>query len=604
MHDPVLDESLKRLAAEASTRFTSLVATGDEIPFDVAENNGDSSHFYRYVPLTSRYIAAHIGELKSLPSYGPARGAVASSQVAAPYLESRGIPVPSDPDRRAEEMLNVFIGSLWEGTTEFSLDISRVEAALESLEVEARDVHEADVLLVPLVGFEMSPSEIELSNGLKIVRADSIDAPLEAISSEGTDRSAWQPAFLAMVPLGEASEGPKAAIEKLHGLVRALRLFKEGTVGLGPFAFAPVGDDAWRRVETGAAPPRQGSYFLIESEVKSLDEFAQKLVEDSPRNEAIAFAEKRFQFGCERSRPVDALPDHLLAIRSALGGEGVIDAPLAARAAALISGKAEDEATRRRIETALDLEQALINNEETTMIGGESSSYLSAWVEDSTRTILREAVLGKYETNLNIVAEETLITSGLQAGEGSIRQRGDTTEWDTIPVPVFEPSDGEAPSPATAEIHVFKPRVVENFGPEVEAGFDPLFGSVPEFEPAEIPGEVKAFEPMPEIEAALGIEPGSNDSGSAEPGSTRLLEPVPEPGEITVSARDEIGSTLREDWLEQERTGDTLSWPSHAMDGLEADRRQRHPSPNPKFFPQPETTEWSVSELEYRRNRP
>ncbi|MGK2932285.1 MAG: hypothetical protein ACSLFD_05895 [Solirubrobacterales bacterium] len=599
MHDPVLDESLKRLAAEASTRFTSLVATGDEIPFDVAENNGDSSHFYRYVPLTSRYIAAHIDELKSLPSYGPARGAVASSQVAAPYLESRGIPVPSDPDRRAEEMLNVFIGSLWEGTTEFSLDISRVEAALESLEVEARDVHEADVLLVPLVGFEMSPSEIELSNGLKIVRSDSVDAPLEAISSEGTDRSAWQPAFLAMAPLGESNEGPKAAIEKLHGLVRALRLFKEGTVGLGPFAFAPVGDEAWRRVETGAAPPRQGSYFLIESEVRSLDEFTQRLVEDTPQNEAIDFAEKRFQFGCERSRPVDALCDHLLAIRSALGGEGVIDAPLAARAAALISGKAEDEATRRRIETALDLEQALINNEETTMIGGESSSYLSAWVEDSTRTILREAVLGKYETNLNVVAEETLITSGIQAGEGSIGQRGSTTEWDTIPEPALEPSDAEDQIPATAEIHVFKPRVVENFGPEVEAGVDPLFGSVPEFEPEAIPGEPASYEPMPEIEKALGIEPGST-----EPGSTRLLEPVPEPGEITVSASDEIGSTLREDWLEQERAGDTLSWPSHAMDGLDSLRRKEHGDPPRKFFPQPEATEWSVSELEYRRNRP
>jgi hypothetical protein len=402
-----------------------------------------------------------------------------------------------------------------------------------------------------------------------------------------------------MAPLGETNEGPKGAIEKLHGLVRALRLFKEGTVGLGPFAFAPVGDDAWRRVETGAAPPRQGSYFLIESEVRSLDKFAQKLVEDTPQNEAIAFAEKRFQFGCERSRPVDALCDHLLAIRSALGGEGVIDAPLAARAAALISGKAEDEATRRRIETALDLEQALINNEETTMIGGESSSYLAAWVEDSTRTILREAVLGKYETNLNVVAEETLITSGLQAGEGSIRQRGETTEWDTIPEPALEPSDADTHIPATAEIHVFKPRVVENFGPEVEAGVDPLFGSVPEFEPAEIPGAPEAYQPMPEIEAALGIEPGST-----QPGSTRLLEPVPEPGEIKVSAKDEIGSSLREDWLEQERAGDTLSWPSHAMDGLDSLRRQEHGTPPRKFFPQPEATEWSVSELEYRRNRP
>lgn len=601
MHDPVLDESLKRLAAEASTRFTTLVATGDEIPFDVAENNGESSHFYRYVPLTSRFITAHLEELKSLPSYAPARGAVASSNVAAPFLEARGLAVPSEPNQRAEEMLGVFITGLWEGSTEFSLDISRVEAALEALEVEARDVHEADVLLVPLVGFEMSPSEIELSNGLKVVRADSVDAPLEATSSEGTERSAWQPAFLAMAPLGETGDGPRLAVERLHGLVRALRLFKEGTVGLGPFAFAPIADEAWRRVETGAAPPRPGSYFLIESEVESFDQFTQRLAEASPQNEAIAFAEKRFQFGCERSRPVDALCDHLLAIRSALGGEGVIDAPLAARAAALISGDAEDELTRKRIESALDLEQSLINNEETMMVGDESASYLAAWVEDSTRQILREAVLGRYETNLNVVAEETLLTSGLQSGEGSIGQRGDS-EWDAIP------------APSEAEIHVFKPRVVgptetasgstASFGPEVEAGVDPLFGSVPEFDPEPLPGRhTEPFEAMPEIEAALGIVPGSGKGGD-DSASERLMEPAPDPGEIRVSASAEIGSTLREDWLSQDRPGQTMEWPSHAMDGLDSIRREAHGDPNRKFFPQPETTEWSVSELEYRRNRP
>lgn len=615
MHDPVLDEALKRLAAEASTRFTSLVATGDEIPFDVAENNGDSSHFYRYVPLTSRYISAHLDELKSLPSYGPARGAVASSNVAAPYLEARGIAVPSEPTRRAEEMIAVFISGLWEGTTEFSLDISRVEAALASLEVETRDVHEADVLLVPLVGFEMTPAELELSNGLKIVRADSVDAPIEATSSEGTERSPWQQAFLAMAPLGDSSDGPKAAVEKLHSLVRALRLFKEGSVGLGPFAFAPIGDDAWRRVETGAHPPRPGSYFLIESESASLDSFIQKMTETSPRNEAIAFAEKRFQFGCERTRPVDALCDHLLAIRSALGGQGVIDAPLAARAAALITGEADDTVARRRIESALDLEQSLINNEETMMIGGESASYLAAWVEDSTRHILREAVLGKYESNLNVVAEETLLTTGLAAGEGSASLMS-TAEWDVIP----EPAETEAEADSGAEIHVFKPRIVEdqpaaesfggtpfgttNVGPEVEAGVDPLFGSVPEFDPEPAPEVETRFESMPEIEAALGIERGSEShrgNDREETGSTRMLEPVPDPGEIKVSASTEIGSTLREDWLSQTRPGQTMEWPAHAMDGFDSDRKQAHGEPDRRLFPEPETTEWSISEMKYRK---
>ncbi|MGA7397551.1 MAG: hypothetical protein WBW62_08905 [Solirubrobacterales bacterium] len=617
MHDPVLDEALKRLAAEASTRFTSLVATGDEIPFDVAENNGDSSHFYRYVPLTSRYISTHLEELKSLPSYGPARGAIASSNVAAPYLEARGVAVPSEPNRRAEEMIAVFIAGLWEGTTEFSLDYSRVEAALASLEIESRDIHEADVLLVPLVGFEMTPSEIELTNGIKIVRADSVDAPIEATSSEGTERSPWQQAFLAMAPLGESSDGPSVAVERLHSLVRSLRLFKEGTVGLGPFAFAPIGDDAWRRVETGAHPPRPGSYFLIESEVSGFDDFVQRLAENSTRNDAIAFAEKRFQFGCERSRPVDALCDHLLAIRSALGGQGVIDAPLAARAAALITGEADDETARKRIESALDLEQALINNEETMMIGGESASYLAAWIEDSTRHILREAVLGSYESNLNVVAEETLITSGLQAGEGSASQMGSTSEWDIVPEPVMEAAEAE---PAGAEIHIFKPRLVEDegassrhnannsFGPEVEAGVDPLFGSVPEFDPEPIPGESETrFESMPEIEAALGIDRGIERDFSdipEIPDITPLREPTPDPGDIKVSASTPIGSTLREDWLSQTRPGQTMEWPAHALDGLDSERKQAHGTPDRKLFPEPETTEWSVSEMQYRRNKP
>ncbi len=630
MHDPVLDEALKRLAAEASTRFTSLVATGDEIPFDVAENNGDSSHFYRYVPLTSRFITAHLDELRSLPSYGPARGAIASSDVAAPYLESRGLPVPSEPTRRAEEMIAVFITSLWEGTTEFSLDISRVEEALAGLEVEARDIREADVLLVPLIGFEMTPTEITLSNGIRIAQADSIQAPLEATSSEGTGRSAWQTAYFALTDLESTESGPRQAIDRLSGLVRALRLYKEGSVGLGPFAFAPVGDDSWRRIETAVSPPRSGSYFLIESEVGRLDELITCLEKESPAADRMEFAQKRFQYGCERETALEALSDHLLAVRASLGGEGVIDAPLEARAAALITGEADDLKARSRVELALDLEQSLINGEDLASIGGESATYIAAWVEDSTRHILREAVLGHYGTNLNVAAEETLITTGLTAGEGSVGTIGSTAEWDAVPEPEFTPgSDSEEITEPVvgdnADIHIFKPRVVG--GTSVDpAGADPLFGLVPEFEPEAIPDVPR--QPMPEIERALGIEPATgSDSGSQVPeftvsasssadnesglfdqdgsgddsGMTRLLEPMPQQGEITVTASTEIGATLREDWLAQaQSSGSTMEWPSHAMDGLDEVRSAPHPAPNRNFFPDPGTTEWSVSDLKFR----
>lgn len=606
MHDPVLDEALKRLAAEASTRFTSLVATGDEIPFDVAENNGDSSHFYRYVPLTSRFIAAHIDELKSLPSYGPARGAIASSEVAAPYLEARGLAVPSEPNRRAEEMISVFISGLWEGTTEFSLDISRVEQALAGLEIQARDIREADVLLAPLIGFEMTPTEVTLVNGIRIVQADAIEAPLEATSSEGTGRSAWQTAYFALTDLESSEQGPRQAISRLNSLIRALRLYKEGSVGLGPFAFAPVGEESWRRIETAVSPPRSGSYFLIESEVKKLDELITCLAKESPAADRMEFAQKRFQFGCERENPVDALSDHLLAIRASLGGEGVIDAPLPARAAALITGEADDLRSRERVELALDLEQAMVNGEDLTSIGGESATYIAAWIEDSTRHILREAVLGHYGSNLNIAAEETLITTGLTAGEGSISTFGSTAEWDAVPEPeedlITEPVAEEG-----ADIHIFKPRVVGGTSVE-EAGEDPLFGIIPEFQPEPLPDVPR--QPMPEIERALGITPAEEGSrndlfdhsgNEDESGSTRLLEPVPDEGEISVTASTEIGATLREDWLAQaQSSGSTMEWPSHAMDGLDEDRRAPHPAPNRSFFPEPETTEWSVSDLKFK----
>jgi hypothetical protein len=563
------------------------------------------------VPLTSNFIDAHAAELGSLPGYGPARGAVVASGVAAPFLESRGLPVASDPDRRAESMIEIFIRELWEGTTEFSLDLSRVEQALARLEVAARDIHEADLLIAPLAGFEMTPNEVELFGGIRIVQADSVDAPLEATSSEGSERSAWQPAYLAMVPLADTSDGPRAALDTLRNLVRALRLFKEGSVGLGPYAYAPVGDESWRRIETGASPVRPGSYFLIESEVARLEEFIRSFAEGSPVIDRLGFAEQRFQFGCERSRPLDALSDHLLAIRSALGGEGVIDAPLSARAAALITGEADDGKARERIEAAMDLELALVNGEDSMMAGNESSAYLAAWVEDSARHVLREAVLGHFGTNLNVAAEETLITGGLRGGEVSAVQMGATAEWDVAATESEE--DGGEPEEQhhEAEVHVLRPAAAKDFGPEVEAGVDPLFGSVPEFEPEPLPEVFAAerFEPMPEIEAALGITPGSAEpadtSDPVESGSTRLLEPVPDPGEITVSAASEIGSTLREDWLSEARPGATMEWPSVAS-GRTRTRSQsasgdEHPPRDPKLFPSPDTTEWSVGELEYRR---
>src|SRR6476661_9714776 len=82
VRDFLLNESIKRLATEAATRFSSLVAMGEEIPFDVAADAGDESSFYSYVPMTGRYVADHAEELRALPSFGPAREAAMEAGVA------------------------------------------------------------------------------------------------------------------------------------------------------------------------------------------------------------------------------------------------------------------------------------------------------------------------------------------------------------------------------------------------------------------------------------------------------------------------------------------------------------------------------------------
>src|SRR3954469_14685211 len=182
VRDPLLSEALQRLAAEAATRFSSLVATGDEIPFDIAEESGDSTLFYRYVPLTARYVGEREAELRSLPAFGPACEAVNAADVATPYLEARGIPVPADPPARAAKMLLAFIAALWDGCGEFSLDRPRLEQALAALDAEARDLHEADLLIAPIVGLQMPISRLDLPN-IQVVSAETIDAPIEAMRS-------------------------------------------------------------------------------------------------------------------------------------------------------------------------------------------------------------------------------------------------------------------------------------------------------------------------------------------------------------------------------------------------------------------------------------
>lgn len=425
VRDRLINDALTRLASEAAIRLSSLVAGGDQIPFDVDTDSGDDSLFYSYRPLTSEYVRGRETELRGLDAFGPARDAVAAAGIAPTYLEARGEPVPADPGERAALMLIVFLARLWDGSTELSLDHERLRNALTVLEAETRGVEEADVLIAPLVGLRMPLPRLQLPHGVQIVRADAIEAPVEAKLSGGMGRAAWEPQFLAIAEQGEGSESAEAALQQLRELISVMHLFKAGSVGLGPHAFAPTGEERWARIATGAPATRPGGYELSEEEAIQLAEFAATLEARPDPDGALAWAVGRFELGCGRDSALEGLSDHLLALRAVLDGQGPVGASLPMRASALIADQTYDRIeAREQIEHALELERSLMNGAPAT-----PGLALATWVEEGVRRILRDAALGELSADLNTAADETLIATGLEAGDGAIV--GMPTDWET-----------------------------------------------------------------------------------------------------------------------------------------------------------------------------
>lgn len=532
MRDRLLNDSLTRLASEAAIKLSAMVAAGDQIPFDVDAESGDDAAFYSYRPLTARYVREREAELRSLDSFPPARDAVAAAGIAALYLEARGEIVPGDPGERAARMLTVFLATLWDGCTELSLNHERLASALAVLEAETRGAEEADVLIAPLVGLRMPLPRLQLPHGVEIVRADALEAPTEAMRSEGMSRAAWEPQFLALAEQGEGPESAEAAMLQLRELVSVMHLFKAGSIGLGPYAFAPTGEGRWARLVTGAPATRPGAYELSEEEAVRLAEFAASLEARPDPDGALAWGVARFEMGCGRETSLEGLSDHLLALRAVLDGQGPVGASLPMRASALLADEELDRVeARERIEEALELERALMNG--TQSLPGLA---VAGWLEEGVRRILRDAALGELGGDLNAAAEETLIAVGLDAGDVEIAVSA---------APLVEP---EAAKPAPS--------------PE------------PEFESPQLP--------LDETEEEHHMEQ-----------ETRILEPIPEAGEIRITARD---------WLDEvEAPESTLDFP--AVDGDVA-HRERIDTPRVRhLFPVPEDADWEVKELKYDHYR-
>jgi hypothetical protein len=622
VRDLVVRESLGRLAEEAGEKLRGLVAAGEELPFDVSEP-GDHSPFAQFAPQTNRFIRSHATALLDLESFAPACSAIASAEVARPYLERLGEPIPNDPGRRAADAVVTFLCRIWEGSAEFALDPSRLEAALLELEdTEEPERGEAEVL-VPMLGLQMPISRLELATA-SLVRAETIDAPQEARNAEGSQRSAWEPLFFAVVqrPLDRSGDGPGPALREL---ITSLRLFKPGSVGMGPHAWARSSGDRWRRISTGAGRPRPGSYWLTGKELSDLVDFSKAAAGLSSRL-TLARAISRFEAGLERPALLDAVSDYVLALRMVLEGGGPAGLELPVRAAALRAEGREREMVRHIVERAVAMEAAIVAGKALETDAG-SPLELVAELESVVRSILRDAVRGRHGADLRAAADETLLADGLAAGEGAETLLGSTAEWGAVGTDdgalwaTENEASRQAPKQAAErdtdpEIEASEPPMPKPV--ELRPAADDLREELVEFEDEYVPA--RTFEQPTQI---IELAPRTEDATDTLLAATDVAEEDARPEELDDPGRSEPAEAeddphmsqqldtqpaeVADDWMSGMSSSDTLDWPERPtalrmLDNRPAERRAARNRVD-HLFPRPEATDWSVRELDYNRRR-
>lgn len=623
------------MAGDASLRLRDLLDSGYEIPYEVRES-GPGSPLAEYVPQTSQFIRECLSQLSELDSFGMACSAMESQGLTGPYLEEMGVPVPGDARRRGEIAGIVFLCRLWQGSSDFTLDDLKLNAAIEEL-VDMGEASLGEVeIVVPLRGFQMDTERLELANA-SIVRSDTVDVPAEARGAEGMGGAGWEPTFLAVTTVDgletsdDGSDVGVRAVEAFKRIVTTLRLFKAGGVALGPHAWVKAGGDRWRRVATGAGKVRPGGYRLADSELGDLAAFSRGLgVQTTPFSRAasdiavrgfpatLMRAISRFEAGLERSVTLEALNDYLLTLRFMLEGGGPAGLSMSMRVGALCAepdGRTEVKAT---IDRAAALERELWSGEPAMGFDKHKPSDVSAEVEDLTRAILRDAALGHLGSELRITADEILLGEGLSIGEGAgASARGETAEWGSMSpddlfddVPEADP-EFAAEGPVDDEAEAFDdPGDLEEELERALGGLKPhetathhAGGQTPSQEAHESGTEEPAPAPVgPQRQQNLihDLQPDAEfEWQEPTPREERAPEAETEREPVTPPVPTEETPTGRFRVLRSMPDGNPVS----ELIADSADHQRQVTSRVSFLFPRPETTEWSVGEVGYDRNR-
>ena len=410
MRNGTLHGVIEAFAAEAAMALCAETASGAEIPFelvDAAAGPRGRVPLYCYRPLTGAFIRDRLGMLSALPTYAPALRMLSALEGTDAYLRQRGESrVPAEPRECADAALRAFLSAVYAERSDFEFDEERFDQAYDELELSLYEGRAMTTVVAPLlgIGLEGDTTEVALGDGLALVRGDTLDdAPPDAVWGDGED-----PHVLIVLTVAQDRAAPaplSAARVRFRRTLTALRLFERGGFALGPVAWSRIDAGTWRSAPLGGSGrPRLIARIPAEQE-DELRAFCNLVARRTPKGGEIAWALARFEMGCERLAPFEALTDYLLALRALLEPEGPSSGRLAGRLAAICARPEDRSAAAERIAHAISLERAVIGGIAPAEPGVDA---LVEELSEMLRAVLRDVLCGHLDADLCAFADELL----------------------------------------------------------------------------------------------------------------------------------------------------------------------------------------------------
>jgi len=413
VHNSILHGALHAFTTDAAAALAAETAAGAEVPFEVDQTRaGGRAALYCYRPLTDRFIDQWLPRLTALSSYGAAARAVRAPEGIDTYLDQRGAtPAPADPQRLAEAVLQAFLARVFAERSDFTFDLARFQRAYEELERALYEGRSVATVVAPVLGIGLDPAigELEFGEGLSLLPGELLgDAPAEAIWGTSSLDGSREPNVLAVLRVDRHRDarGPVSlARGRFRRVLTALRLWQRGGYALGPLAWVRADTGVWRPVAFGGSG-RPGLLTLVSAaQTDELRAFWNLVARRVPTRGELAWALARFEMGCERLAPFEALTDHLLALRALLEPEGPHSGRLAGRLAVLCAPTERRAGLAERTAHVISLERAVIAGLAPAQTGVDS---LVAEIAEHLRALLRDVVCGHLDPDLCAVADGIL----------------------------------------------------------------------------------------------------------------------------------------------------------------------------------------------------